>query len=299
VSRQSRWRRNGRKAISEVIGAILLLALTMIALVILYQFNFRTAPPSPNISFNVRPGDGYPAWGDPTDCQPQGSWTYPLPGSEDNAWSNEWYSQCYTGTSGNFSTLNVTQLVVSAISPMNIPLADIQMTFVCSNSSATGGRTVLLTGSLASMVWFPGSTTQPAPDAPHLGHCGNFDAGNYSGVAGLTPANGTLYNRLGMFVPLTPGDFVLGVGDTLILYIHNGGWPTTFLCVAASVGLYASWTCPNGDGAVPLPDYDDYHGMPPWCFTVPGACTIYFSYTGNPASVIATIPVTTLQAGLS
>jgi len=292
-----RWR--GRRGVSEIIGAILLVALTIVAGVILWTFRINTPPVAPSVSFAIRSGSSEPAWGDPTDCQPQGTWTYPLPGSQDNAWSNAWYNQCYIGTTGNFSTLNVSQMIVSGMSSTGIPLSQIRFTFVCNNNSVTGGTTVLVTGSLASMIWYPGNSTQPAPDAPSLGYCGNFYAGGWSGVAGLVPANGTLYNRLALFVPLVPGQTVLHNGDTFILYLHTGGFPLTFLCVAASVGLYAAWDCPSGDAATPQLDYDDYHGAPPWCFATANACTIYLTYTGNPSSLLATIPVAQLApAGL-
>jgi len=284
-------RRNG---VATIIGAVLLIALTVVAGSLLWSFRFYTPPPAPTVSFVIRSGSSQPAWGDPTDCQPVGSWTYPLPGDEDTEWANDWYAQCYVSPTGNFSSLNVTQIIISAVSPSNIPLSQIQLTFVCNNASTAGGTTVLLQGSLDSMTWFPGQSTQPAPDAPSLGYCGNFDAGGYSGVAGLVPANGTLYNRLGMFFPLIPGSTVLNTGDTFIMYIHNGGWPITFLCVAASVGLYAAQDCPRGDAAVPQNDYDDYHGAPPWCFTSQNACDIYLTYTGNPQTRLAEIPVYSL-----
>jgi hypothetical protein len=273
-------------------------ALTVTAGALLWTFRIYTPPSPPTISFVIRSGSSQPAWGDPTDCQPRypgsGQWTYPLPGSEQSNWANDWYAQCYVTPTGNFSALNVTQMIISSVSPTTIPLSQIVLTFVCNNASTLGGTTVLLQGSLDSMTWFPGVSTSPAPNAPSLGYCGNFDAGDYSGVAGLTPANGTLYNRLGMFFPLVPGATVLTTGDTFIMYIHNGGWPITFLCVAASVGLYAASDCPHGDAAVPQNDYDDYHGAPPWCFSSQNACDIYLTYTGNPQTRLAEIPVSSL-----
>jgi hypothetical protein len=294
MRRISRRPRRGHGGISQIIGVVLLVALTIVAGVILWSFRINPPASPPTVSFSIRSGSSNPTWGDPTDCQPLGHWTYPLASGEYNTWSNAWYNQCYAGTTGNYSLLNTSLWIVSAVSPGNLPLSEIQFQFVCNNNSATGGTTVMVSGSLASMVWFPGVSTQPAPDAPHLGYCGNFDAGNWSGVSGLTPANGSLYNRLGMFVPLTQGSTVLNSGDTFILYLHNGGWPITFLCVAAAVGLYASWDCPSGDAAVPQLDYDDYHGAPPWCFTTEGACTIDLTYTGSPATLLAQVPVMSL-----
>jgi hypothetical protein len=290
--RRRPWR--GQGGIAEIIGVILLVALTLVAGVILWSFRISTPPSPPSVSFVIRSGSSNPAWGDPTDCQPQGHWTYPLSGATQPTWATDWYNQCYVGTTGNFTTLNISQLIVSAVSSSAIPLSEIQLTFVCNNATSLGGTTILVQGSLASMIWFPGVSTEPAPNAPHLGYCGSFDAGDWSGVPGLTPANGSLYNRLGMFVPLSPGTTELASGDTFILYLHNGGFPLTFLCVAAAAGLYAPWTCPAGDAAVPQLDYDDYHGAPPWCFTSASACTIYLNYLGSPQTLLAKIPVSTL-----
>lgn len=293
--RKSRRRLRGRpRGVAEIIGAILLVALTIVAGVILWSFRINTPVAPPSVSFVIRSGSSNPAWGDPTDCQPTGSWTYPLARSQYGSWSNGWYNQCYVGTSGNFTTLNTTQLIVSGVSSTNLLLSQIVLTFLCNNNTATGGRTTLVTGSLASMTWFPRLSTQPAPDAPSLGYCGNFNAGGWSGVPDLLPANGSLYNRLGMFVPLQAGQVLLKTGDTFFLYIHNGGYPLTFLCVAAAVGLYAANTCPAPMKAVPQLDYDDYHGAPPWCFTTQNACTIDLTYTGNPHALLAQIPVSSL-----
>lgn len=293
--RGSFWRRRHRRqGISEVVGAILLVALTIVAGVILWTFRINTPPSAPTVEFDIHSGLSNPAWGDPTDCQPQGQWTYPLTAAEDSPWANGWYAQCLNSATGNFSALNTSEFIISGMSSSSIPLSDVTLTFVCNNASSSGGTTILVSGSFDSMVWFPGESTEPATNAPHLGYCGSFDAGDWSGVAGLTPANGTLYNRLGFFEPLSPGETVLTDGDTFILYLHNGGWPITFLCVAVSVGLYAHQDCPAGDGYVPQLDYDDYHGAPPWCFTVEGACTIDLTYTGNPSALLATIPVTSL-----
>ncbi|HXQ49442.1 MAG TPA: type IV pilin N-terminal domain-containing protein [Thermoplasmata archaeon] len=294
MRRIARRPRRDRGGIAPIIGVVLLVGLTIVAGVILWSFRINPPPAPPTVSFSIRSGSSNPTWGDPTDCQPQGHWTYPLASSQYTTWANGWYNQCYVGTTGNFSLLNTSLWIVSSSSPASIPLSEIQLTFVCNNASSSGGTTVMLTGSLASMVWFPGVSTQPAPNAPHLGYCGNFDAGNWSGVAGLTPANGSLYNRLGMFVPLTPGVNVLDSGDMFILYLHNGGYPLTYLCVAAAVGLYAPWDCPSGDAAVPQLDYDDYHGAPPWCFVSENACTIDLTYTGTPQTILAQIPVMSL-----
>jgi flagellin-like protein len=283
------WRRSGRRGVSEVIGAILLIALTVTAGVILWGFHINTPPSAPDLTIAIETGGSNPVWGDPTDCQPVGTWTYPLNATElagrsPGLWGDLWNNECYPpNTSGNFSKLNTSQIQIVAHSPQNIPLDEINITFVCNNATAAGGRTVLVAGSLAAMTWYPGSSTQPAADAPYLGFCGNFDAGGYGGGS-----YGTLYNRLGMFIPIDSNHTVLSNGDTFLLYIHNGGWPTDFECVDRA--LYGCTL----NGGQPVADWDDYHGAPPWCFTTPGACTIYLTYTGTPTTVLATIPVYSL-----
>ena len=280
------FRRRRRRGVQNIIGAILLVALTMTAGIILWTFHINTAPSPPQITIAIKTGGANPVWGDPTDCQPQGSWTYPLnatdlAGGGYGYWGNLWFDQCYPpAASGNFSPLNTSQIQIVAHSPVNIDLNNINLTFVCNNASSTGGKTVLVSGSLASMLWFPGSTTSPAANAPNLGWCGNFDAGGYGGGS-----YGTLYNRLGMFIPINQSQTQLENGDTFLLYIHNGGWPVDFQCVDRS--LYGCFT----NGGNPVLDTDDYHGAPPWCFTTPGACTVYLTYTGTPTALLATIPV--------
>lgn len=301
LMRRPRWRRSRRRGgVAEIIGVILLIALTIVAGIILWSFRVYTPTPAPSVSFQVGLVAGSTAWGDPTDCQPYPPtggqpWTYPLSSSELHTWANDWYAQCYESASGNFTQMNSTEIVVRGISSSGpILLSQVVLSFVCNNATSLGGTTVLVSGSLASMTWVPYQTTQPAPDAPSLGYCGNFDAGGWAFMPGLTPANGTLYNRLGFFDPLIPGSTTLAAGDAFYLYLHNGGWPITFLCVAADAGEYPLSYCPHGDAYVPQLDFDDYHGAPPWCFTSPGACTIYLTYTGAPSTVLASIPVNTL-----
>jgi flagellin-like protein len=311
------WRRGSRRGVSEIIGAILLVALTITAGVILWSFRINTPPSPPNVSFLIRSGGSNPVWGDPTDCQP---WGYtlnfynpsnPPSRSQLSTWlgnpndgpsTKTWFGQCGDGNdgavTGNFSTLNSTQIIISAHSPASILLSQIEFTFVCNNASSNGGTTVLVNGSLASMTWFPGLTSQPQGFAPLLGHCGSFDAGGYGGAL-----FSTYFNRLGIFVPLNEGVNTLENGDTFILYIHNGGYPLDFECVANAAGIgfeneTATNGClhPNEFGAQPVVqlDYDDYHGAPPWCFQSVGACTIYMTYTGYPQTLLATIPVYSL-----
>jgi flagellin-like protein len=282
MHRARRWRLTRRRGVSEIVGAVLLIALTLVAGTLLWTFRIYTPPAPPTIGFVVRSGGSNPVWGDPTDCQPQGTWHYPLVGATNiSNWNNGFYNECaYPATSGNYSLLNSTELIISTSSPADIPLADIDFTFICNGTD-------LLNGSLASMTWFPGSSTDPAPNAPYLGYCGTFDAGGYGGGA-----FSTYYNRLGIFVPIQAGVSVLQNGDTFILYIHNGGYPLDYACTTTSLVRYYG-IC-GGVTNGPIFDFDDYHGVPPWCFTSRDLCTIYMTYTGNPGALLATIPVYTL-----
>ncbi len=289
-----RWRRARGPAIAEIIGVVLLVALTLIAGVILWTFHFTLPPNAPTVGFVIRSGSSNPVWGDPTDCQPNGYTllSYPITGTAATTWYDNWETQCDDTTNGNFSLLNTTQVIIASHSPLGIPLDEINFAFVCYNTTSTGGTTTLVSGSLASMTWFPGSSTSPASNAPDLGYCGSFDAGGYGGGS-----YGTLYNRLGMFIPISTTSSALENGDTFLLYIHNGGWPIDFDCVNSRMPDYdnaADCSAAQRTAGLPTLDSDDYHGAPPWCFTKPGACEIYLTYTGNPTTLLAAIPVNLL-----
>jgi flagellin-like protein len=308
----NRWRRRfHRRGVAPIIATILLLAMTLSVFSILFTFRFATPPTPPSAAFAIRSGGSTPVWGDPTDCQPLGTWTYPLPAGRIAAWDTGWWDECeyfseslpgYT-TPGNFSLLNTTQLIFSSLSSQDIPLDDVNLTFVCNGQYApepytTNTTTVLLEGTLDELVWNPGiSTTVPA-NAPYLGYCGGFDMGAEAGVA-----FGAYYNRLLIFVPIVPfpggnAATLLATGDTTYFYIHNGGWPLDYACIEDGQPWGGDAAiCPNGNVGHPLLDIDDYHGTPPWCFNAPGACTIYLTYSGTPSTLLAEIPVSTLAAG--
>jgi len=308
MHRPRRWRRASRHGVSEIIGAILLVALTVVAGVVLWSFRLYTPPAPPSLGIQFRSGGSNPVWGDPTDCQPfpYVLSDYPLAsGAPVTAWRNAWNSQCASPhVTGNFSLLNTSQFIITSHTPADIPLSDLNLTFICNGADApspytTNNLTILVQGSLDAMTWFPGSSSSPAPNAPHLGWCGGFHAGGFGGGA-----FGVLYNRLAIFTPLNQGIPVVENGDTFYLYIHNGGWPLDFYCVAMQAGLFGNshtdcplWWGANTTASVyahPVMDADDYHGAPPWCFQAPGACTIYIEYTGNPSTLVATIPVSEL-----
>jgi flagellin-like protein len=170
-----------------------------------------------------------------------------------------------TPPTGDFSQMNSTEFIISAHSPADISLSDIELIFECNN-------TVFVNGTLNTMTWFPGSSTNPPADAPHLNKCGSFvPSGSYS----------TLYNRFGIFVPIDANQTSdLEDGDTFIMYVHTS---SPFDPDVAGENDGAHGDCGPG------PDCDDFHGAPEWCFTVPGACTLSFIYVGVPNSLLATL----------
>lgn len=300
------------RAVSEIIATILLLAIVVVAGAILWTFHVSTPPQPPSASFYYTSGGTNPVWGDPTDCQPLGTWTYPLAPSLDAAWGNAWWNQCEFfsedayPTPGNFSAMNTTEIIFHQLSSNDIPFADVNFTFLCNGAYAPApytesATTVLLTGTLADMTWFPGVEGAAPANSPLLGDCGGFDMGAEAGAA-----FGNLFTRLTIFVPLTNASSLLQNGDYMVLYIHNGGWPLDYACVEGSAGVgeppSQPWAgdaaiCPpaaghpNGMIGTPLLDVDDYHGTPPWCFTSIAACTIDITYTGTPSTLLASIPV--------
>lgn len=244
----------------------MLVAITVISGTALWTLQFRAPASGMQMTYVANAGLKVPAWGDPTDCVPAG---YPIAPSNTWSWSEWWayYRLCSFRQVGNFSMMNASTITITSVTPDDVPLSLVDFYFICHNTTPVAENTVLVGGSLAAMTWFPGSSTSPAPNAPHLGYCGNFDASGFGGGA-----FGTLYNRLGIFIPLRSGTQVLQAGDTFVLYVHTPG------------SVYD----PLGRGG---PDRDDYHGAPAWCFTDPGACEIQFIYSGEPNAVLATIPI--------
>jgi flagellin-like protein len=304
-----RWRRpSRRRAVSPILGTILILAMTIAVFAIVFSFRLVTPPNPPTANFAIRTGGSTPVWGDPTDCQPLGAWTYPLPGSETAAWNTGWWNNCEDfaegtyPTPGNFSLLNTTQIIFSSMSSYSIPLTQLNFTFVCNGAYApspytTSNDTVLVVGNLATMTWNPGLSTTVPVGAPLLGYCGGFDMGAEAGAA-----FGSEFDRLMIFVPITATQdgapaSILEVGDTIYLYIHNGGWPLDYACIEDGQPWGDDGSiCPDGNVGHPLLDVDDFHGAPSWCFASPLACTIYITYTGSPGTVLAQIPVYSLAA---
>lgn len=150
-------------------------------------------------------------------------------------------------------------IVFTAHSPVNLPLADLSFDLRCNGTS-------LVNGTFASMEVVPGSGASPGSGAPKLGNCGSWSPSPVGTGA-------TFFNRLLYFQQVQTGATILKNGDIFVVYLH----PATDFCDR-------SGHCPD----------DDYHGAPPWCFTVPNACTIYISFTQSPPTLVATIPVADL-----
>ncbi len=150
-------------------------------------------------------------------------------------------------------------VVFTSHAPDSIPLTALSLELRCNSTS-------LVNGSFAALEVVPGSGSNPSGSAPALGHCGTWDPSPVGTGA-------TKFNRLLYFQQINTGAKVLENGDEFVVYIH----PSVNFCDRSGY-------CPD----------DDYHGAPPWCFTVPNACQLVLSYTQNPPSLIATISMTSL-----
>jgi len=154
-------------------------------------------------------------------------------------------------------------IVFTSHSPENIPLKSLVFDFRCNGTS-------LVNGTFLAMEVVPGSGANPNAGSPQLGKCGTWTPSPNGNQA-------TYFNRLTYFQQVSVGAPTLKNGDIYVVYIH----PKADFCDTHKPTPY----CPD----------DDFHGAPPWCFTVVGACTIFISYTGNPQQLIATIPVSQLS----
>jgi flagellin-like protein len=272
---------NRRRGVSTIISAVLLVVITVVLVGVLYAIRLPLPNAPPTIGYSVDSNQRLPAWGDPTDCYPNLPYLpsyYLGNGSGDPRWNtymNAWENDCENGDTGHYNQMNVSQIVITQVSRI-IPLASVQFAFVCTNTTPTYISNDLVKGSLAAMSWFPGETeSNLSASAPKLASCATFNASNYGGGA-----NGVYYNRLGFFEPLNQNGDVLQPGDAIIIYIHTAN---SIFEAPSPIEPQSTWN---------TPDVDDYHGGPPWCFTVPGACTIELTDTASvPAALIAAIPL--------
>jgi len=182
-------------------------------------------------------------------------------GQSEPAWGDP--TDCNsTGIYASCNALPAFFIIFTAHSPESLLLTDLTFGINCNQTS-------LLAGTFAAMKVVPGTGANPGSGAPKLGNCGSWSPSPHGTTA-------TYFNRLAYFQQIFTGSAVLKNGDIFVVYEH----PLANFCDR-------SGHCPD----------DDYHGAPPWCFTVPGACTITIAYTGQPRTQVAIIPITTI--GLS
>lgn len=164
-------------------------------------------------------------------------------------------------------------IIFTTQSPGTMPVSELEFIFLCNG-------TVYFDSTLPNMLYIP--TTNHAanfncvePGGNCLQTCGKY---NPAAVFGYDIP----FSRLGFFWQLNPNATYLSDGDSIVLYIH-------------------STTAPHDVGST-NPDTDDYHGIPAWCFATPGTlnppnlCSVELVYTGQPQSVVVTIPVSQLAA---
>ena len=266
-----------------MIGAIILVAITVVLLVVIFLLRVPYPTSPPTLSFAAVNNAKYPAWGDPTDCYPNlpHNWEYYLANGTGNrtdqnlynTYMDAWWDDCEYGDSGYYAQMNATGIIITGTS-QPIPLSAIEFQFICTNTTPRPSTTYLVNGALSAMEWVPGGSQNLSANAPTLGTCASYDPRANSG------ANSVYYNRLGFFDPLNTHLTTLAPGMTLVLYVH-----TKDSIFEAPNPLYdeSYWN---------QPDTDDYHGAPLWCFTVPGSCTVQLIDTDwTSPVVILSVPV--------
>jgi hypothetical protein len=141
----TRWRRYERRAVQTTIAAILLVAMTISAGVILWTFRPKLPSPTPSFTFQAIGNVPEPVWGDGSDC---------------------------TGGSNQVcASLPSTFIVITSHYPTTIPLTQLTFIFLCNG-------TVYLTGTFAELEWVPGTQGSPSGSAPQLQTCGTYTPPN-------------------------------------------------------------------------------------------------------------------------
>jgi hypothetical protein len=275
---KARWRRRrgGRRAVAQVIGVILLVAITVVTMTVIYMIRYPLPSAPPTIGYAAVNNVKFPVWGDPTDCYPRlpYDWEYYLGNGTGNqtdqnrynTYMDAWDTQCENDNDGQYNLMNATQIFITSVS-QPILLSAIQFRFVCQNETPTPKTTVLVQGMLDKMEWVPGSNVTLPSSAPELGTCGTYDPRG-------SGANSVYYNRLGFFDPLDTKTPELTAGMSIILYVHTAD---SVLEAPSPIEPSSSWG---------QPDADDYHGAPVWCFTDPGSCTLQLVDTSWTTSVV-------------
>ncbi|HYA10887.1 MAG TPA: archaellin/type IV pilin N-terminal domain-containing protein [Thermoplasmata archaeon] len=267
--RRARWRRGrrpGPRGVAQIIGVILLVAITVVLMVLVYLIRFPMPNPPPTLTYDSVNDARYPVWGDPTDCYPFPYLAYNVQywlgngtgnATDQNRWNtymNAWWDECENSDNGTYNLMDAARIVITGVS-QSIPLADLQFKFLCTNQTPRYTQTVLVQGNISDMEWVPGGSQNLSAKAPTLGTCATYDPRG-------SGANSVYYNRLGFFDPLNTNVQVLTPGMTLVIYIHT---PDSILEAPNPLEPQSTWN---------QPDADDYHGAPLWCFTVPGSCTV-------------------------
>jgi hypothetical protein len=267
------------RAISDILSAVLLVTITIILMVVVFFIRLPLYPTPPHVGYVALVDAKYQVFGDPTDCRPNlpYAWSYYLGnGTGDPRWNtymNDWNSQCEESNTGVYNLMNATRILITQVSGP-IPLADLEFRFVCTNYTPTFDQTYLVDGSLAGMEFIPGVSPETfGPHSPLLGYCATLRAEG-------SGASSTYYNRLGFFDPESLGATTLIPGQAIVIYIHT---PGSVFEAPNPIEPQSEWN---------LPDADDYHGAPPWCFTVPGACEVQlFDTAWSPAVLLVSIPM--------
>jgi hypothetical protein len=167
------------------------------------------------------------------------------------------------------SVLPAIDIVFTTQSPGTMPVTSLEFYFFCNG-------TIYLQSSFPNIEYVP-STSHGAnfdctgANANCLGVCGTFNP-----ALDFNHGNPIPFNRLGYFWQIHPNATYLNDGDSIMLFLHKAGYPIDLKTGGA--------------------DSDDYHGVPPWCFTVANACEIKIAYTGQPATTVLDIPVASLAS---
>ena len=175
------------------------------------------------------------------------------------AWSDPTDCHYNVGANATCDPLPAIYVIFTSHSPTDIQLSALGFRFMCNG-------TTLLSGSFSALEIVPGTGSNPAAGSPTLGNCGTW-APSPNGF------HATFFNRLTYFQQLQVGKTTLTDGDLMVIYVH----PASTFCDSTN-------HCPD----------DDYHGAPPWCFTVPGACVAYITYSQTPVTLVATVPIINL-----
>ncbi|MFZ0831340.1 MAG: type IV pilin N-terminal domain-containing protein [Thermoplasmata archaeon] len=183
---RTRPRRN-RRGISNIIGVILLVAITVVLAAVLFAFKPPVPTAASSIYYTVDTGTTAPTWGDLTDC----------------ANVND------PSTCAQQPAVNI---VFTTQSPGTMAVADIEFYFICNG-------TVYFSSTLPNMLYIP--TTNHAanfncvgPNTNCLQTCGTY---NPAVVFGYDIP----FSRLGFFWQLTPNATYLSDGDSIVLYVHS------------------------------------------------------------------------------